>query len=88
MHRSNDLAHLAFFYVALKAKRTVFTLIPHKDRHFDKEVHFILQACILKRLGTCMYICDPLGENPAKVIFFVILCFLQKNIFHMVKNII
>ncbi len=33
-------------------------------------------------------ICDPLCENPAKVIIVVILCFLQKNILHMVKNIL
>ncbi len=32
--------------------------------------------------------CDPLSENPAKVFFFVICCFLQKIIRHMVKNIL
>ncbi len=33
-------------------------------------------------------ICDPLCENPAKVILFLFYFFLQKIILHMVKNIL
>ncbi len=35
-------------------------------------------------------ICDPLCENTAKVIYFVIYCFLQQQtiILNMVKNIL
>ncbi len=32
--------------------------------------------------------CDPLSENPAKVFFCVICCFLQKIVRHMVNNIL
>ncbi len=45
--------------------------------HTHTHTHFKLETYV------------TLSENPAKVIFFVICCFLQKNIIlHKVKNIL
>ncbi len=41
---------------------------------------------VSKKLPTA--ICDPRCENPAKVFFCVICCFLHNIIIHMVKNIL
>ncbi len=70
--------HQGCNYLIINAVKTVILFLPHNDK----------LRLIASKINICVNIFDPLCENPAKVDFFVIYCFLHNIILHKLKNIL